>query len=174
MLKLYSIIFLLAFGIAGAQAPEMKLSAGGFEPVDVSIPATKPEKLVAITKTWALERERRRIDQDKGYDFTNVTENTITVTGFKKNAFYYTNLGEQFEHRIQYTMKFTFYENRYTLLFTITQIYTDNNTPVQSTLADYFKGDGTLKEGFTNLDKSLQSTVNSIVQSHYEALINYR
>ena len=174
MLKLYSLFIILICGIASAQPPEMKLSEGGFEPIDVSIPATKPEKLVSVTKTWALERQRRKIDQDKGYDFTNVTDNTITITGFKKNAFYYTNLGEQFEHRIQYTMKFTFYENRYTLIFTVTQIYTDNNTPVQSSLPDYFKSDGTLKEGYTNLDISLETTVNAIVQSHYEALMNFR
>ena len=174
MLKFYSLFIILISCIASAQPPKMELGAGGFDPIDVSIPATKPEKLVSLTKTWALERQRRRIDQDKGYDFTDVTDNTITVTGFKKNAFYYTNLGEQFEHRIQYTMKFTFYENRYTLLFTVTQIYTDNNTPVQSSLTDYFKSDGTLKEGYTNLDISLETTVNAIVQSHYEALMNFR
>jgi len=174
MPKLYSLFCLLVFGFTSAQPPKMILNAGGFKAIDVSIPATKPEKLVSLTKTWATERERRRIDQDKGYDFTDVTNNTITVTGFKKNAFYYTNLGEQFEHRIEYTMKLTFYENHYTLAFNVTQIYIDNNVPVQSTLADYFKGDGTLKEGYTNLDTSLEATVNTIVQSHYDTLMNYR
>ena len=174
MLKPYILFIILISGIASAQPPKIELSEGGFEPIDVTIPASKPEKLVSITKTWALERERRRIDQDKGYDFTNVTDNTITVTGFKKNAFYYTNLGVQYEHRIQYSMKFTFYENRYTLLFTVNQIYTDNDTPVQSSLSDYFKSDGTRKEGYTNLNISLESTVNAIVKSHYEALINFR
>lgn len=174
MLKICCALLFFISGIAFAQPPEMKLGAGGFNPIDVNIPATKAEKLVSLTKTWALERERRNTDKDKGYDFTNMSDNTITLTGFKKNAFYYNNLGEQFEHRIQYTMKFTFYEDRYNLVFTVTQIYTDNNVPVQSSLSDYFTGEGTLKEGYTNLDTSLETTVNNIVQSHYETLMNFR
>jgi len=174
MLTRYSFLLIFISLVAYAQPPKLKLGPGGFDAIDVKIPTSKPEKLVSVTKTWAVERDRRNIDQEKGYDFTDVSDNTITVTGFKKNAFFYNSLGEQFEHRIQYTMKFTFYENRYTMLFTVTQIYTDNNVPVQSALPDYFTGDGILKEGYRNLDTSLENTVNNLVQSHYDALINFR
>jgi hypothetical protein len=174
MLKLYSLLLVLTFSIANAQPPKMKLGPGGFEAITVTIPATIPEKLVSVTKTWATERERRSMDQDKGYDFTNVSDNTITVSGFKKNAFYYSDRGEQFEHRIRYTMEFVFYDNRYTLKFNVVEIYTDNDVPVQSTLSDYFTGDGTLKEGYRDLNTTLETTVNNMVQSHYDTLINFR
>lgn len=174
MLKLHNLFFLLTFGIALAQPPKMKLTPGGFEPITVSIPSTKTDKLVSLTQTWVVERDRRSTDPNKKYDITNVSNNTITVTSFQKNAFYYTDRGEEFEHRIQYTMKFTFYENRYDLTFNIDQIYTDNNVPLKSGISDFFKNDDTLKEGYTDLDTSLERTVNEIVLSHYNALINYR
>jgi len=174
MAKLYSLLCFLAFSISYAQPPVMKLSQGGYEPVEVSIPATGNDKLIELTKSWALERERRDPDRGKRSDITEVTDNSITVSGYRRNAFFYRNLGETFEHRIDYSIKLIFKENSYTLAFTVTQIYTDSDVAVKSGLADYFTPDGTLKEGYTALDTSLNKTVNEMVQSHYNFIINHR
>jgi hypothetical protein len=174
MIKLHSLFCFLAFGIANAQPPAMKLSQSGYETITVTIPATPNEKLIELTKSWALERERSSPDRGKGTDITGVSGNTITVSGYKRNAFLYRNLGETFEHRIDYNIKLVFKENSYNLVFAVTQIYTDSDVPVKSGIADYFTSDGTLKEGYTELDTSLNNTVNDMVQSHYNFILNHR
>lgn len=174
MIKLYSLLCFLAFGVASAQPPAMKLGQGGYEPIEVTIPATSADKFIELTKSWALERERRSPDRGKGSDITGVTGSTITVSGYKRNAFFYRNLGETFEHRIDYAMKITFSENSYNLTFNVTQIYTDSDVPVKSGITDYFTSDGKLKDGYTDLDTSLNTTVNEMVQSHYNFILNHR
>ena len=174
MIKLYTLLCILAFSLANAQPPAMQVSQSGYAPIDVNIPSTSNDKLIELTKQWALERERTSPDRGKGSDITGVTANSITVSGYKRNAFLYRNLGETFEHRIDYAMKIIFKENSYNLTFTVTQIYTDSDVPVKSNIADYFTSDGTLKEGYTEFDKSLNRTVNDMVQSHYNFIISHR
>lgn len=173
-MKIYSLLFFLAFHFGYAQPPVVKLTQGGYAPMDISIPATSNEKLVELTRAWAIERERSSPDRGKGTDVTGVTGNTITVSGYKRNAFLYRNLGETFDHRIDYTIKFIFKENTYNLTFVVNQIYTDSDVPVKSGIADYFTSDGTLKEGYTGLDTSLNTTVNDMIQSHYNYVLNHR
>lgn len=174
MLKLYSQFCIIAFGVASAQPPVMKLSQGGYEPVEVSIPSIPSDKFIELTKSWALELERRSRDHGKGSDVTGVTSNTITVSAYKRNAFFYRSLGETFIHRIDYEIKIAFTDTNYTLTFRVPQIYTDSDVAVKSGLADYFKTDGTLKDGYSELDTSLNTTVNELVQSHYNFLINHQ
>jgi len=173
MLKLYA--FLLLFTtLAMAQPPKLELTPRGFEPIEVSIPATQNEKLIEVTKAWALEYNNRGLKEDRGYDASDVTENSITISAFKKNAFYYRERGEAFEHRIRYSMKITFSQNRYTLAFTVNDIYGDSNSLLEYKLPDYFTSEGKLKEGYTGLDTSLEETVNNIVKSHYNFILNFR
>lgn len=157
-----------------AQPVTMKLSQSGYEPIDISIPSTPNDKLIELTKSWAVERERRNPDFGKRSDITGVTENSITVSGYKKNAFFYRNLGETFIHQIDYAIKIVFKENSYNLTFTVTQIYTDSDVPVKYNIADYFTSNGTLKEGYKELDTSLNKTVNEMVLSHYNFIVNHR
>ena len=163
-------ILLLIGAMAAAQPKLMQLQPYGFEPIEVAIPATPNEKLVEVTNSWAQEYNRR----EDGADITEVTANSITISAFKKNGFFYRNRGEAFEHRIRYTMKFTFYENGYNLVFTVNDIYVDNNVLLEYKLPDYFNSEGKLKEGYENIKPSLENTVNAIVQSHYDFLIHFR
>ena len=174
MLKLYTLLCFITLGTANAQPPELKLQSNGFEQVDITIPATKNDKLVALTRSWVAELEHRGPDQGKGYDITNVTDNSITVSGYKKNGFYFRDRGEQFMHKIRYTMKITFYESHYTVDFKVMQIFTDNDVPVKYSIPDYFLPDGKLKDGYTELDSSLENTVNNLILSHYNFILNFR
>lgn len=167
---MYRLIFLFLAAAALAQPPKMELKPNGFDPIEVAIPATPNEKLIEITKAWAQEANR----SERGADVTEVTENSLTVSAYKRNGFYYRDRGETHNHRIRYSMKITFYENRYTLAFTVNDIYTDGDKLVSYKLPDYFTSEGKIKEGYTDLKPSLERTVNDIVTSHYNFIINFR
>ncbi|MEL1244176.1 hypothetical protein AAEO56_07895 [Flavobacterium sp. DGU11] len=167
---MHKLLFLLFSITALAQPPKMELQPYGFDPVDVSIPATQNDKLVEITKAWVQEYNRR----EKGADVSNVTENTITVSAFKKNGFFYRNRGQAFEHKIRYTMKITFHEDRYTLAFSVDDIYANGDALAKYKIPDYFNSSGVLKDGYTDLEPSLERTVNDIVTSHYNFILNFR
>ncbi|MXN91920.1 hypothetical protein GR160_11865 [Flavobacterium sp. Sd200] len=174
MSKIFCLLCFLSAVLANAQLPEMKVSKSGFEPVVVSIPTTSNEKLTELTKAWLQEIVHNNPDRGKGYEVSGVTENSATVTGYKRNAFFYRSLGETYNHNIDYTMQLVFRQNSYDVTFTVNQIYTDNNVAVKSALADYFTNSGGLKEGYYGLDASLNKTVNALVQSHYDFILSHR
>jgi hypothetical protein len=166
------ILFLLCFfAIASMHAqPRLELEPAGFAPIEISLPPTPNDKLIEVTKAWAKEYNKGA----KGYDFTNVTANSITINAYKKNAFFYRNRGEAFDHSINYTMKITFHENSYTLQFTVTDIFVGTDKLIEYKLPDYFTNEGKLKEGYDDLKPSLEKNVNDIVASHYNFILNYR
>ncbi|AWH86712.1 hypothetical protein HYN59_17075 [Flavobacterium album] len=167
---MYKLLFLLISVTALAQPPKMELQPYGFDPIEVTIPATPNDKLIEVTKAWVQDYNRR----EKGADITNVTGNSITVSAFKKNGFFYRNRGEAFEHKIRYTLKITFQENRYTLAFNVEDIYADGESLAKYKIPDYFNSSGNLKDGYTDLKPSLERTVNDIVNSHYNFILNFR
>jgi hypothetical protein len=163
-------LFLLLPVMAAAQLA-LELEPSGFPPVTVTIPSTLNEKLVDLTRAWAQEYNRRN---DRGYDFLDVTDNSITVSSYKKNAFFYRDRGQSFNLSINYTMQLTFSESSYTLAFTVTDIFADNDKLLEYHIPDYFTSEGKLKEGYDELDTSLEKNVNDIARSHYNFLINFR
>ena len=169
MKKMYLFCFLMS-SLAWCQ-PQMELTPQGFEPVEVTIPATPGLKLIDVSKAWAQDYNRR---ENSTYDITNVTDNSVTISAFKRNAFFYRDRGDTFEQKIRYTIKLTFYNNRYELAFTVNDIYTDGNVLVKYKIPDYFTSDGKLKDGYDGLTDSLEKTVNEIVTSHYNFILNYR
>lgn len=165
-----TLLFCLSCFISTAQPPRLELTPGGFEPVTVQIPATPAEKLIELSKNWAAETNKRR----RGYDITNVTANTVTVSAYKRNAFYYRNRGESYDFRIRYDMAFTFNNDSYAVAFRVVDIYAKDDNVQKTGLGNYFTSDGRLKEGFEEVEPSLEATVNSLVNSHYNFLINFR
>lgn len=153
-----------------AQTLEMELSSSGFSPISITIPETTNEKLLSLTKNWTVNYNRNK----DGADITNVSSNTMTVTAYKQNAFYYSNKGETFYHRIKYEMTFEFNRDSYKVSFTVTEIYLNDDSLLDYTVPDYFNSDGELKDGYNTLQESLEKTVNDIVKSHYNFIINYR
>lgn len=154
---------------AAAQPPRLELTPRGFEPVDIAFPATPNEKLLELTQSWAFEYNRR----EDGFDTSNITTNTITITANKDNAFYYRERGEAFDFKIRYTMDITFNNGSYTLKFSVPEIYADNKR-INYTLPDYFTSEGRLKEGYGEIERSIEATVNNIVTAHYNYLIKLR
>lgn len=170
MKKLIAILAMLVLPLYSlAQPPEMKLTAGGFPPVSVTIPSTPVEKLLSLSEDWAQEYNRRQ----KGADISNVTANSMTITAFKPNAFNYGNKGEAFYHTIKYDMVLEFTQTAYTVKFNVTEIYHDD-VLLEYKLPDYYTSEGKLKEGYNTLDDTLEDTVNDIIISHYNFLTNFR
>lgn len=161
----------LFFAAAVAAQPRLELTPAGFAPVDIELPPTTNEKLIELSRNWAMEYNRPRKER---YDITNVTGNSMTISAFKDNAFYYTNRGEEFYHRIRYSIELAFYGDRYTVVFTVVDIYADDDKIIEYKIPDYFNSNGKLKEGYEFIEPSLEATVNSIVGSHYNFIINYR
>lgn len=151
-----------------AQPPQMELSPSGFPKLDVSIPATKNEKLIELSKNWALETYKRG-----GYDVTDVTENSMTISAIEKRAFFYRNKGEGYDHDINFEMRLTFYGNRYSVQLFVKQIFADG-VKIEYTIPDYFTSDGNLKEGYADVKPSLEATANTILKSHYNFITKSR
>lgn len=172
MNRVFIIVSCFFLTAIAAQPPRLELQPNGFDPVEVSIPATPNEKLLELSENWAMEFNRRN-DTD-GYDISNVTPNSMTIGAFKERSFYYTNRGEAFDHKIKYEMRLIFDSDRYTVTFMVTDIYLDDNVRIEYTIPDYFTSRGKLKEGYEQLESSLEETVNNIVQSHYNFIIDFR
>lgn len=169
MQRLLCLVILLPAVVFGQ--PSLQLEPSGFAPVTVNIPTTLNEKLIDLTRAWAQEYNRRN---KQGYDVLDVTDNTVTISSYKKNACYYRDRGESFNLSVNYTMQFTFSESSYTLAFTITDIFADNDKLLEYKIPDYFTPEGRLKEGYDELDNSLEKNVNDIARSHYNFLVNFR
>jgi hypothetical protein len=163
------ISFLFFLTLAQAQPPRLELTPGGFEPVSIPFPATPTEKLIELTQNWAAEFNRR----EDGFDVTNVTANSITITANKDNAFYYRERGEAFDFKIRYAIEIIFTDSGYNLRFSVPEIYADDKR-IDYTLPDYFTSDGRLKEGYDELERSLEATVNNIVTAHYNYILKLR
>lgn len=170
MKLLYAIAILLGTYAAQAQPQKAQITQGVIEVFSSNIPVMKPERFIDITKAWAYAYTRA----EGGYDASNVTGNTITISAFKRNAFRYQNTGETVENKIRYSIEISFTANSYTLKFIVSDIYGENDVLLKYKLPDYYKGDGTLKEGYDGLETSLRATVDDIVQSHYSYLANYK
>lgn len=169
MKLLIGITCLLVAGMLHAQPPRLTLTPNGFDAVTVEIPETSDEKLISLTKNWAIEYNRTQ----EGSDASNVSESGITITAYKRNAFNYGNRGENFYHKIKYDIRFEFNRTSYKVSFNVTEIYLDD-VLLEYKLPDYFTSEGKLKEGYNTLDETLEDTVNDIVNSHYDFLMNYR
>ncbi|KOS06246.1 hypothetical protein AM493_09540 [Flavobacterium akiainvivens] len=153
-----------------AQPAEAQVSNRGIEPFETAMPAMLPERFIDITKAWAQAFTRK----DGGYTASDVTANSITISAFKKNAFRYQNTGETVENKIRYSLVISFTQSSYTLKFVVSDIYGDNDVLLTYKLPNYYKPDGTLKEGYDGLETSLKATINEIVQSHYSYVVNYK
>lgn len=168
-MKLIAFIAICLIGcVMQAQPPRLVLTPGGFDAVKVSIPQTPNEKLVELTKRWAAEANRT-----SAADITEVTENSLTVSAFRNNGFIYRSKGETYQHKIRYDMNFSFSGSFYTVTFTVTEIYHDD-VLLKYTLPDYFDSKGNIKEGYTDLQPSIENTANTLVNSHYNFIVNFR
>lgn len=167
MKRLLTLLYFLAFAPLYAQPPVIELQPYGFDPIVIMIPDTSNDKLIELSKEWAAKYN------NEGADVTGVTGNSMVISALKRNAFYYRNNGVPYEHMIQYTLKLVFSQNSYKLVFSVDDIYHDD-VLLKYKIPDYFDDEGDLKEGYEQIKPSLESTVNNIIKSHYNFLINFR
>jgi len=170
MKLLYAIVIILDTYTGWAQPQKAQVSQGVVEPFSSTMPEMKPERFIDITKAWA----HAYTSAGGGYDANDITGNTITISAFKRNAFSYQNTGETVENKIRYSLVISFTANSYTLKFVVSDIYGENDVLLKYKLPDYYKSDGTLKDGYDGLETSLRATIDDVVQSHYSYLANYK
>lgn len=166
---IFFIFFLFSFNFIQGQ-PKTELTLDGFTHVTFSMPVISGEKFIELTKHWAVSFNKN----NEGGETTEISGNSVTVHAYRKNAFFYRNKGETFYYKIGYSIRFDFSENDYTASFVVKDIYTDRDVLIQSTLNDYYTSEGIVKEGFEDVKISIETTVNKILQSHYNFIINYK
>ena len=169
MKKLLLLLFVTA-STAMAQTPTLQLTPRGFEPVTYTLPRIAGGKFTDLSKAWVTEQKRKH----EQFDLSNVGSNTLTISGLEKNAFFYRNRGETFQHKAKLVMKVDFTATGYTLTLTVPEIYAESDTPTQYTLPDYFDSSGNIKEGYDGLKTSIEATVNDIALNYYNFIINYK
>ncbi|MES2484755.1 MAG: hypothetical protein V4581_02250 [Bacteroidota bacterium] len=168
MKRLLTIMCCFILAATKAQAPKTQLQRGSFESVTATMPPMLPEKFIDNTKAWAHTFTRTA----GGYDATNVTGNTITISALKRNAFRYQNAGETVENKVGYSLEITFNTTSYTIKYIVNDIYGDNDTLLEYKLPDYFTSNGKLKEGYNGLIKSMEATANETLESFHDYITN--
>jgi len=158
MKNFISILVLFVSSFISAQ-PKLEMTSNGFASIEFDVPNRPTKDLVEISKGWANSNLEKRSDV---YD---ITESSLSVDAFKKNAYHYLNRGETYQFDIRYTMKIAFQPNNTCkVTFAVKEIY-DSGNALKTTIADFFAPDGRLKEDFEEVKPSLEETVNKIVRS---------
>ncbi|WP_306350341.1 hypothetical protein [Flavobacterium sp. '19STA2R22 D10 B1'] len=165
-MKYFILLTTLFLSHLAVAQPKLTLNPKGFDPIDTPINKS-PENFIKQTKEWVSGYYRGEAD------IQDLDSRTILITAFNDDAFFYRNLGETYDYKIKYTLKFTLNDNTYTAIFQVKEIYIENKL-IQSKITDYFNSSGKLKEGYQDVKPSLEKTVNSILKSHYNFLVNYR
>lgn len=161
----YLLKIVLFFWIVACTAQtKLELTPKGFIPLEIQTPNKPINKLIEQSKDWAS------LYNVKGADVFNVSQNSLTIEARYENAYHYWNLGVKYYFDIKYNLKIVFGENqKYTLTFTVKEIYTDNIT-IKTTVADFFTAEGKLKDDFKDAKPSLENSVNKIVKSYINFL----
>jgi hypothetical protein len=158
------LLFLL-FTLTAVAQPAVELTQDGLGPIILPRPARTNEQLMDRSRGWADTNLK------DGYDIYDVTENGLSIGAFRKDAFFYRNLGERYWHNINYTMDIAFQSEQIVITFKVKEIYA-KKTLLQNTVADYFMPDGTPKEDMEDVKPSMEATFNRILRS-YAATVLY-
>lgn len=157
---------MILLAIAANAQIKIELTPTGFPVINIAKPQKPIEKLMANAKAWPILFNR---NNEYGHDIYDVTENSLSIDAYRENAFYYRNRGEEYQHRIRYTIKVEFGDDIYSLTFLVKEIYYGNSLTKLS-VADFFAPDGRLKEDYEEVKPSLEYSANSIVNSFAQYL----
>ena len=159
MKRLFSLLLIFSICQIWAQTVS-EMTPQGFTPLTFKTPEKQPEKLIETSKTWAGYYNK------DGYDVTDVTENSLTVTALKKTACYYYNLGVRYDFNVRYTMKIVFNSDKtFTVAFSANEFYA-GEVLAKSTVPDFFTPDGKLKSDFRDVKPTLEATADRIIKSY--------
>jgi len=159
-------ILLLILPFVGTAQIEMVMTPQGFTPMEFATPDKPSDKLIQSAKSWAAYYNK------KGYDTYDITENSLSIDGFKENAYFYRNLGETYDYHIRYKLKIVFgNDKKYALTFAVKEVYA-KDVLIRTTISDFFTPSGNLKEDFKEVKPSLENTAENIVNSFVTYLQN--
>lgn len=160
----YTLLFCYATTAFAQFKPEM--TPQGFAAIELQTPPKTNEKLIEAAKGWAASYNK------KTYDVYDVTENALSIDGWKENAYFYRHLGERYDYNIKYTLKVVFNKDKtYTITFILKEVYA-KEALVKTQVADFFTPDGKLKEDFEEVKPSLENTVERILKSFSTFIAN--
>jgi len=159
-MKYHLKIFLLLFvGICSAQN-NLELTPQGFASLEIQTPNKPLNQLIEASKFWAPYFNK------KGYDLSELTENSLTIDAKILNAYHTYNVGVKYNYDIAYTLKIVFESNKtYRLKISIKEIYTES-IAVKTTIGDFFSTDGKVKNDFKDAKPSLENSINKVLKSY--------
>ena len=137
---------------------KVELTPDGFPTIVMPLPEIPLENLIEGARSWSFFYNK------EGADIYDVTANSLKIDALKEGAFNYYNVGEQFFFTIKYTLAVEFGETTYSMKLSVKEIYQKDKL-IESTIADYFTSDGTMKEGFEEVKPTLENTMNRIILS---------
>lgn len=159
MKRYFTLLFVLSLTTCWSQEVS-EMTPNGFGPMHFPTPAKANEKLIEASKSWAATYNK------DGYDVTEVTENSLTVSALKKYACHYWHLGVRYDFNIRYTLKITFENDNTTKIVFNTKEFYANNVLTKTTIPDFFAADGKLKDDFKDVKPTLEATVDRMVKSY--------
>ncbi|NUY81996.1 hypothetical protein HUK80_13915 [Flavobacterium sp. MAH-1] len=163
MKNCFLLLLLLAFSPIFSQI-RMELTPQGFPSQVIAKPSVPSDKLIESVRNWVATYNEKN---EYGYDITEVSESGMTIDAYKRNAFFYRNKGEAYQHRIRYTMVLEFTPDNIKIKFAVKEIY-DQKKLLELAVADFFRPDGKLKADYLDAKPSLEKTVNGIVNNFAE------
>lgn len=163
------LLLLLIFSSVCFAQPTVTLVNGTLPDVEAKIPEIESKKFINLTKAWVTEAKR----SGETLDVSNVSSGSLTISGYKHNAFNYRERGETHWHDAKVVMQVSFSSTTMTIKITLPELYTNRGKPIRYTLPDYFV-DGKLKDGYDGLQNSLEENLNRIVRSYYNFIVNYQ
>ncbi len=160
MKNCYLAILLLLFASASAQI-KLELTPQGFPSTTIPRPQVIDDRLIEAVKNWVATYNEKN---EYGYDVSDVSSSGMTIEAYKRNAFYYTNKGEVFQHRIRYRMRLEFANQTIKTQFSVIEIYAQKNLLKLKT-SEFFLPDGRLKDDYRDAKPSLEKTANAILNN---------
>ena len=158
----YFLSFALFFFVTVISAQtNIELTPQGFMTVESKSPNKPLDQLIRDSKSWAPFYNK------KGYDISEVTENSLTIDAKVENAYHMYNVGVKYNYDITYKLKIAFdtSTNTYSLKISVKDIFTEN-IAVKTTTADFFTADGKVKDDYRDAKPLLEKTINKIVKSY--------
>ncbi len=165
-MKLLALCLLMSF--SALCQPSATVTSGRVNTASGTLPGIESKKLIDLTKSWITEVQR----SGGQFEISNVSDGSFTLSGYKKNAFYYRDRGETHWQDAKLVFNVSYTANAIEIKPTVPEIYNPGGTPITYTLPDYFY-DGKLKEGYDGLIPSLEKSINSVITSYYNFIVNY-
>lgn len=165
-MKMKPLLTLFAFFTfaLGVSQNLVEMTPKGFQPIKVATASKPIEQLIELSKSWANANKY-------GADASDVTANSLTITGFKPLAAYYYNVGVKYNYDLRYEIKVVFQPDQTaTLTFDAKEFYA-NEVLTKTQVADFYTPEGKLKDDYRDVKPSLETTVDRLLRS-YSSIIS--